>query len=212
MNLINFLQKKKPNYLSIKIKKIIFPDCKTLLDVGCGDNSIVQFFKNKLKKSTGIDIYKASVKKSIQKSIHQKYIIGDILNLNKYFKNKSFDCVLCIDVLEHLKKNEALNLIKKMENIAKKVVVIQTTNGFVKQGVFKGNKYQIHQCSFESGELKKMGYKVIGMDGPKVFRGEFASIKYHPKILLAIIINLITPIFFFFPKHSFNLLAYKKIN
>jgi len=212
MNITTFLQKKKPQFLSIIIQKIIFPNCTTLLDVGCGNNSVVQFFKKKLNKTTGIDIYELSIKKSKQKNIHQKYVVGDILNINKYFKNKSFDCVLNIDVLEHLEKEEAINLIKRMENISKKIVILQTPNGFVKQNSIKGNKYQIHKCNFKKNELKKMGYTVIGMDGPKIFRGEQASIKYRPKLFFTIITNLLTPIFFFLPQYSFSLLAYKKIN
>lgn len=199
----------KPKHLSNIIQKIIFPKCETLLDVGCGDNSVVQFFNNKLIKSIGVDIYSPALKKSKTKKIHNEYRHTNVLNISHIFPARSFDCVLSIDVLEHLKKNDAVSLLKKMELIAKKFVIIKTTNGYIYQGKTNGNVYQIHKCGFATTELKKMGYSVLGMDGPKILRGEFAKIKYHPSILFIIIANLLDPLFRILPSYSYNLLAYK---
>ncbi|MDO8515116.1 MAG: class I SAM-dependent methyltransferase [bacterium] len=200
----------KPKFLANELRRIIFPDCKTLLDVGCGDNSVVQFFNQKLKKSVGIDLFEKSIEKAKSKGIHNTYIKDNVLNIDKYFKPGSFDCVISIDVIEHLEKKLALELIKKMQVVAKKYVVIQTTNGYLKQGPEGNNPYQIHRCGFTAGELRKMGYKVMGMDGPKFLRSECAKIKFKPKILFSILANILDPIYRFFPEASFNLLAYDK--
>ena len=195
---------KKPKFLASELQRIIFPGCRTLLDVGCGNNSVVQFFNKKLESSVGMDLFAKSI------GIHDTYIKANALDIDKYFKPKSFDCVLSIDVVEHLEKKQALELIKKMERIAKKCLVIQTTNGYLKQGPEGGNPYQVHKCGFTTDEFRKMGYKVMGMDGPKFLRGECARIKFKPKILFSILANILDPVYRFFPEASFNLLAYVK--
>ena len=212
MPLYEFLQRRKPRFLAYQIKKLIVPGCQTLLDVGCGENSVVQFFNNNLEKSVGVDLFEKSIKKAKHRGIHNLYIKGNVLDINKFFKPGSFDCVISIDVIEHLEKNQALELIKKMERIAKKSVVIQTTNGYLKQGPEGGNEYQIHKCGFTASEFRKLGYKVVGMDGPRFLRGECAKIIFKPKILFSIMANLLDLVYRFFPEASFNLLAYKWIS
>jgi len=46
------------------------------------------------------------------------------------FKQKSFDTVLCMEVIEHLEKEEAIRLIEDMEKIARKKIIITTPVGF----------------------------------------------------------------------------------
>lgn len=209
MSLYDLFQKKKPKYLARELNNIIFPECQTLLDVGCGNNSVVQFFNRKLKKSVGVDLFEKSIEQAKAKGIHNTYIKSDVLDIDKAFGFKSFDCVLSIDVIEHLEKDEAKSLINKIENIAKKCVVLQTTNGYLPQGAEGGNLYQIHKCGFTSDELKKLGYKVLGMDGPKKLRGKCAEITWKPKIIFSILVNILDPLYRFLPNKSFNLLAYK---
>lgn len=211
MKILSVLADLKPNYLSQAVQSIIIPDCHSLLDVGCGENSVVQYFNQKLKKTVGIDLFKGAINKSRKKKIHNKYINADVMEIDRLFPDKSFDCVLSIDVIEHLPKKKAIALIKKMEKISRKKIVIQTTNGFVKQDPVGGNIYQIHKCGFTVTELRKRGYKVFGMDGPMFFRGECAKIKYKPEILFAIISALLDGIFRFIPEYSFNLLACKDV-
>lgn len=200
----------KPKFLAYELRKIIFPGCKTLLDVGCGENSVVQFLKSNLQKTVGVDLFAKSIEKAKIKGIHDTYIKANVLDIDKYFKPGSFDCVLSVDVIEHLEKKQALELIKKMERIAKKCLVIQTTNGYLKQGPEWGNPYQVHKCGFTANEFRKIGYNVKGMDGPKFLRGGCAKIKYKPRFLLAVLANILDPIYRYFPESSFNLLAYAK--
>ncbi len=211
MSLYGLLKKIKPRFLANQLQKIIISDCETLLDVGCGNNSVVQFFIKKLEKTVGMDVFEEALKKSKEKSIHNEYIKGDVLDIDKFFKPKSFDCVISIDVVEHLDKRNALSAIKKMEKIARKHVIIQTTNGYLKQDIVEGNIYQIHRCGFEVDELRKLEYEVVGMDGPKFLRAGCAEIKWRPKILFSVLANILDPIYRYFPKKCFNLLAYKKI-
>lgn len=58
----------------------------------------------------------------------------------KGLENKSIDAVYLIDVVEHLPKEEGLELLKRTEEIVRKQIVIFTPLGFVKQEVMEGGK------------------------------------------------------------------------
>ena len=91
----------------------------SVLDLGCGSNSPL----SKIKKnffSVGVDIFEPSIKKSKKNKIHDEYKIADVLEIDKFFKRKSFDVVVALDLIEHLKKKDGLRLLKKMEVIGRK--------------------------------------------------------------------------------------------
>jgi len=67
-------------------------------------------------------------KESKKKQIHNEYILADLRKLE--FKPKSFDAILCLEVIEHLTKEEGHDLIKKMEKWARKKIIITTPNGY----------------------------------------------------------------------------------
>jgi len=205
------LRKLRPDFLRRELEKIILPDCRTLLDVGCGENSVVRNFKNKNIRKIGLDIFPEAIEKSKKRNIHDEYICGNALEIDKLFESKSIDCVMALDLVEHLEKEEAAELIRKMEKIAKRAVVIQTPNGFFPQGEYEDNRHQVHKCGFSSEELKKMGFKVVGMDGPKFFRKKSFDAN-QPNVLYSIVANILDPVYRFFPEKSFNLLAYKYLD
>ena len=119
---------------------------------------------------------------------------------------------MAIDVIEHLKKNRAILLIKKMEKLAKKIVIIRTTNGYMKQELVNENPFQQHLSGFIAEDLEKMNYRLIGMDGPKFLRVNKKGICLKKNLPTSILANLLDPILRSFPKMSFNILAYKILN
>jgi SAM-dependent methyltransferase len=202
----------KYNFQANELKKLITPTCKSVLDVGCGKNSNLRFVpKTNINLSVGVDLFKKDLKTAQKSRIHDKYINANILEIDKHISPKSFDCVMAMDVVEHLEKDKAIKLIKMMEKIAAKLVIISTPNGYLPQGIVGGNIYQVHKCGFTPDDLTGMGYSLKGMDGPKFLRHEEAEIRFRPKILFAVISNILDPFFRYFPKASFSLLAYKYI-
>ena len=213
MSLYSFLRTLRPEYQAIEIERLIVGNnSKTVLDLGCGSNSNLKFFKDKIEYSVGIDVCKSDLDISKNHHIHNKYILDDVMNVDKYYSVKSFDCVMAIGLVEHLEKKQSLKLMEKMEKIARKLIVIGTPNGFISQEEYDNNPYQVHKSGFTLGDFTSRKYKVLGMDGLKMLRGENAKIKYKPEVLFSIITNLIDPLLRPFPKISFNLLAYKHLN
>src|SRR6266568_4602358 len=111
----------------------------TLLDVGCGPDSLVKRFSRKLKYSVGIDGFEPSILKSRSAGIHSEYFLMNVMDIDKKFRPASFDCAFLADLIEHLTKEDGLKLIEMVEKIARKKVIIFTPNGFLPQEEYDGN-------------------------------------------------------------------------
>ncbi len=181
-----------------------------LLDVGCGANSPVQTFNNKLY-CVGVDAFEPSIEKSKLKQIHDEYRKLDVLKIGEVFQEKSFDIVVALDLIEHLEKSDGLKLLDLMEKIAAKKVIIYTPNGFLPQGDRENNPWQVHLSGWEAKEFEARGYKVIGVNGRKSLRGAFAKVKYKPAILWNFISDISELYVKNKPEKAFQLLAIKTI-
>lgn len=86
-----------------EIKNIMPADVKTLLDVGCCTGAFGALLKKKQNiEITGIEI--SPVFAQVAQINLDRVIIGDVekLNLQNILKPAYFDCITCIDILEHL--------------------------------------------------------------------------------------------------------------
>ncbi len=183
----------------------------SVLDVGCGASSPIKEFSNNFY-SVGVDAFKPSIEKSKKNKIHNEEYFMDVMDINKKFKKNSFDCVIAIDLIEHLSKEDGLILIKRMEEIAKKKIIIFTPNGFLEQGVYDNNKWQIHNSGWGVKEMKNLGYRVIGINGWKPLRGDYAKIKYKPRYLWLIVSDITQLFLRKMPESAFQILCVKKKN
>lgn len=139
---------------------------KSILDVGCGVDSPVQFLSRDMYR-VGVDVYAPAIESSKKRGIHNEYFEMNTDDLDRQFDDDSFDCVLASDVIEHVTKEQGLALIEKMESIAKYKVIVFTPRGFVPQDEYEGNPWQIHKSGWEVAEMQNLGYQVIGINGLK---------------------------------------------
>lgn len=182
----------------------------SVLDLGCGSNSPLAKIKKHFK-SIGLDSYKPSLEKSKKAKIHDGYQVRDVTKIDKFYQPKSFDAVIALDLIEHLKKKEALALITKMEKIARKKVILLTPNGFLKQDILGGNPFQKHISGWSLKELKNLGFRCWGMRGLRFIRGEFATIKFKPWIFWGLV-SVLSQIFVYrLPRFAFQIFAVKEL-
>jgi hypothetical protein len=193
-----------------ELKKAV-GDSKSLLDVGCGKNSPIQFFSEGMY-SVGVDAHKPSIKRSKQKNIHNEYYNIDVLDIGKKFLPGSYDCVIALDLVEHLEKEDGVRLLQMMERIAKEKVIVFTPKGFLSQSEHDNNPWQVHKSGWEVEEMRSKGYEVIGINGWKPLRGECAIPKLWPKFFW-IIVSDITQLFVRNkPEKAFQILCVKIIS
>jgi hypothetical protein len=79
--------------------------------------------------------------------------------------------VVIIHLLEHLSKQEGIELIENAEQWAKKKVIIAGQNGFIRQDAYDDNPHQRHVSGWTVGDFESMGFAVFGFHGLRFLRG-----------------------------------------
>ncbi len=187
-------------------------DVRSILDVGCGSSSPLALLNKQYEYCVGVDGFSPSLKTSKAKDIHDEYMQADLLEIDRKFDLASFDCIIAIDVIEHFEKGRGVELLHKMESLARKRVIIMTPNGFLPQAEHSGNIYQRHLSGWAAEEFRAMGYSVIGINGWKPLRGEFAAPRFRPHVVFNILSRLSQPFVRNHPEHAFHLLCVKDIS
>ncbi len=192
--------------------RVLDKGAKSILDVGCGTGVPMRFF-NRQKRfyAVGIDVFEPYIKEAKSNQTHDEYVLCDARGLP--FKEKSFDVVLCTEVIEHMEKEQAWRLIQAMEEIARREVIISTPVGVYKQGICDGNPHWEHKSTWEPHELKEKGYQVKGV-GLRNLGGEEGLATRIPKPLRFLqyaVYVLVSPVAYFFPKFAGDMVCYKRL-
>lgn len=197
-----------PDYL-IELKKAI-GDCKSILDVGCGKSSLLKYFSKSIY-SEGVEAFEPYIEESRRQRIHNKYHKMDVLHIQEHFQGNSFECAYAGDIIEHLEKDHGFRLISMMEYIASKKVIIFTPNGFLPLGPRDGNDLYIHRSGWTTTEMQERRYKVIGLNGWKVLRGNDVGIRLHPRFFWRVISDITQFYTRNHPEHAKQLLCVKEL-
>ena len=193
-------------------------NCGTVLDLGCGPSSPLQYCSNVIH-SVGVEAFGPYLEESQKKRIHNEYLHKSVQELD--FKENSFDAVICIELLEHLSKEDGLELLRKAEHWGKKKLVVTTPNGFVAQKVVDNNPFQEHLSGWDHNRMKALGFNVRGLAGLKYLRQEVqgetmgddltASISLWPKTFWLGVAALSQLVTYYIPQLAFELICVKTL-
>jgi hypothetical protein len=75
------------------------------------------------------------------------------------FKEKSFDLVLALDLLEHIPKEKGIGLLNDVEKVARKRVVLSLPIGW-HPSHHQGSPYDEHVSAWVVKELRERGYQI----------------------------------------------------
>ena len=181
-----------------KLKKVasLIPEGSVVLDVGCNDGMIRRFLKD-------CDYYGIDIDKEKVVNLRKQKIKAEIVDLNKEgipFKNKKFDYILLLDILEHL--IDPAKIIKECKGKIKKEgkLIISLPNDYhiLNKIRFIFNKHLTEDPFSPYGHLHyfpiKSGEKLILNQGAAILKKiNFAPVK--PKIVPQSIKNFLTRIF-----------------
>ena len=144
------------------INQLLSDSC-SVLDIGCGVGETLKDFSCPIK--IGVDAHRPYLENA-------KY--GDqFLKLNfkaeclsELFLPKSVDSVTLIDVIEHFEKEVAWDILRQVEEIAAKRVIIFTPRGFFEQLEVDhyglgGESYQRHRSGWEVEDFLNNGYNIV---------------------------------------------------
>ncbi len=184
--------------------------CSSILDVGCGSGSPVAALRDRAHL-VGVDAHAESIATARARSTHHEYHVSDVLKIPTLFAPRSFECVAALDLVEHLEKEDGRRLLDVIERIASKRVVVFTPNGFVPQGELDKNPWQVHKSGWDVQEMRQRGYRVIGINGWRPLRGEFAFVRWKPEALW-IVLSDITQFFVRnWPEKAYHILCVKNL-
>lgn len=134
-----------------------------VLDAGCGDGKLTAMIAPRVKSVLGIDNQKlpldfAKLIFNKLKIRNVKFKVGDFIGLEK-FKNKSFDKIVCFDVIEHIPREKAEEAVKNFARMLKTdgKLYLTTPNGEEFFGRIFGHKtLHKHYWEYSVKELVKM--------------------------------------------------------
>ena len=204
------MQLDRKNLKVVRWLKEELDGCESVLDLGCGQSSMFQYVEG-VKYSLGVEYFKPYIDESLKQGIHTEYINYDVTKLG--LPEAQFEAVMLVDVLEHIEKEDALELLEKMKHWARKNVVVIVPNGFLPQGdtYGDGNEKQHHVSGWTPEELEDLGYRVKGFGGWRPLRGDGADIiptkTRAGHYFLAGLSLLTEPIVQIAPEYAFHLFA-----
>lgn len=140
-------------------------NCSSCMDVGCGDGK----FTKKLKRwrpdilTCAVDAYKPALH-TVDADVHLAIDLRDQKQLR--LLPRHVDAVICMDVLEHLKLDEAERLIRTLKEISNTIVIF-TPYGFMENHVEHDaaeSPWQEHHCGIEPEWLEALGFETFGWE------------------------------------------------
>jgi SAM-dependent methyltransferase len=195
-----------PDIIEKMLKKEL-AGCKNVLDLGCGENSPLRLLKGnpdfKNLHSVGVDIFSPYILKNInEKKIHSEYLNMNIFDID--FPEKSFDCAILFDVIEHFNRQDFLNFLPKLEKISKKILII-TPNGYIDQHEYDSNPYQIHKSGWTVEDFAALGFTCYGLSGLKSLK----KFQLWPRPLNTLVADISQMFISDKPKRAFHIMAIK---
>jgi 2-polyprenyl-3-methyl-5-hydroxy-6-metoxy-1,4-benzoquinol methylase len=138
----------KPYYIR---KLVLDANPKSVLDCGCGEGMSMSYIHNDFY-TVGCDFFLPLLKKARRTGLYYEVVLSDVRALP--FRPKSFEIVICLDVLEHLYKREAISVIQALEELASLRVVLSMPVGW--QPRYSNiNPLDKHRSAWSPEDLKK---------------------------------------------------------
>jgi len=185
----------------------------SLIDVGCGVASrLSSQVAGIIPFTVGVDGFLPVIQDSVRTGPYTQYHCLDALSVGDRFEPESFDVAMALDVIEHFPKEQGYELLKVLEMVARRRVVIFTPSGFLPQGDKAGNPLQVHQSGWRAEDFERRGYDVTGVNGWKPLRGA----EWEPRIRPASVghrVSAITqPLITRRPNLAFQMLAVRDLS
>ena len=108
-----------------------------ILDVGPGSGTYGKML-NQFYYIDGLEIHEPYIDQFKLKDIYKNVYIGNILA----FDFSNHDYIIMGDILEHIPKYEAMNLVKRIHSAGKKLLI--AVPYLYEQGEYAGNVHEIH--------------------------------------------------------------------
>lgn len=131
-----------------------------ILDVACGYGQwayLIKIQKNIVPSSIlGIEVHKPCIDKIKTLALYDNIMKVDVRE-KLPFKDKTFDLCLACEILEHVNKQDGLNLMAELERVCRKRIIVSTPQRFIEQFDPK-NPYGAHISLWKIKDFNDLGY------------------------------------------------------
>jgi FkbM family methyltransferase len=151
------------SYSNLLTKFIYDNECKSVLDLGCGDLTWIpktQFFNDNSIKYTGVDVVESLITSHLTKFPEKQFLCKDITTYNVFDK---VDIIIIRDVIFHLKNNDILSIFDNIKNKFK-FLVITTCKNNVNTDNF--DKWHFSEKNIHNGPFDKSQNFLMILDEP----------------------------------------------
>ncbi len=144
--------------VSEDIRKNFSPQNTTILDVGAGWGKYRRLLPE--YKMDAVEIWEPYIQEEKLEKQYGKVFCTDICDFNK----ANYDVIILGDVLEHIERDRAVPLIKRLKKSCKQLYVVVPYN--YPQNEVHGNKYEVHLQDDLTDESVKQyyGLKLMARD------------------------------------------------
>lgn len=153
------------------LKQQIYPNVKTVLDLGCGsfhNRTMDLFYEHDIllnvfngKQITGIDIFEKDILWRKEHGPIGNYICINILD---YDIKEYYDVIICHHVLEHLTQKEHDIILERIEKANCRYIILGGPVGYSDNSVFveiKNNEYEEHKIGLDPEFYENSGYNIF---------------------------------------------------
>lgn len=190
----------------------------TILDLGCGDGRLMEVLSQGKKwKVLGVDIFSEYVKVAKKRRPYEFVILGDIEEtVEKLIRKKNkFDVVFFSQVIEHIPRKAGEKILDRLEEVAKKRIIVGTPRGFMYQpeAFLDSNPHQVHKSGWSEEDFSSRGYKIYGVGIKPIWSEEGLARTRNTLafVFWTLVAYLVSIPVYFFPKLGAGILAVKKI-
>jgi hypothetical protein len=186
-------------------------DLNFIVDVGCGKGvtmkRMMDFGFN--SRALGIDLFLPYLQECKRCGIYDELVMASATHLP--IRSKVFDGGLLIDVLEHMDRSSGYAALKELERVAKRVIVY-TPPRFLTQREYDDNPFQRHYSDWAPKDMRKLGYRVRGLEGFFFTRVERAEPRFKGILweFVDLLNHLSAPLLYIIPSLAFQMLCIKE--
>lgn len=129
----------------------------SILDVGCGIGEwgfLIRVKKTGVPRIIGVDIWRPHLKRLSPLMVYNGLITANASHLP--FTKKCIDISLACEILEHLHKKTGCLLLKELERITKKMIIVTTPIKYPQEA--SSNPYERHVSEWAPREYAQSGF------------------------------------------------------
>jgi SAM-dependent methyltransferase len=140
------------------VEQLKLSGCRSFLDAGCGDGKYITRVRSWMTPPVEAWALEAW-EPSLEQVTADRKILGELPWRLLTLPSRCIDAAICLDVIEHLEKCDGWDLLKQLERVARKLVIVFTPSGFMPQ---EGDRpWQKHLSGWTAEDLEGVGYSTF---------------------------------------------------